>query len=150
MLGLDELEFKYMKNCKHVENYEGYSYSVYKLSGGPYSDINMLRSKGVIKLGNEDIFYLYKHNPLDTDKINDVLLNYSLTRPCIISALVCVDGKHYEQKNVRYLVSPHPKYLQINMYDNIYNKDTYLLELAVRDVIDYLKELEEVNKNEGK
>lgn len=123
---------------------------MYGLSGGPYTDINIIRSKGIIKLDNEEIFHLYKHNPLDPDKVNDLLINYNLTRPCIISALVCVDGRHYEMKNVKYVVKTHPKYLQINMYDDIYNKDTYLLELAVRNVIYYLKELEEVNKNEDK
>ena len=150
MRGLDELEFKHMKNCKHVDDYEGYSYSVYEISDGPLSEIHKIKSKGIIKLDNEEIFHLYKHNPLDPDKINDLLINYSLTRPCIISALVCVDGRHYEMKNVKYVVKTHPKYLQINMYDEIYNKDTYLLELAVRNVIDYLNELEEVNKNENK
>lgn len=145
MLGLDDLEFKCMKNCKHVEDYEGYKYSVYKISGGPYS-VNVLRSKGIIVLDNEDIFSLYMHNPLDSDRVNDLLLNYDM-RPCIISALVCVDGKHYERKNIRYLVKAHPKYLQINMYDDDYNEDTYLLEVAVRNVIEYLNELEEVNKD---
>lgn len=145
MLGLDELEFRCMKSCKHVDDYEGYKYSVYKISGGPYS-VNVLKSKGIIKLDNDDIFSLYKHNPLDLNKVNDLFLNYNM-RPCIISALVCVDGKHYERKNVRYSVSPHPEYLQINMYDDDYNEDTYLLEVAVRNVIDYLNELEKVNKD---
>lgn len=149
MLGLDDLEFRCMKNCKHVDDYKGYKYSVYKLSGGPYPELNLPRSKGIIKLDSEDIFSLYMRSPLDIDKVNDLLLNYDM-RPCIISALVCVDGKHYERKNVRYLVSPHPKYLQINMYDDDYNEDTYLLEVAVRNVIDYLNELEKENKNEQK
>ena len=150
MLGLTELEFKYIKDCKHVENYEGYSYSIYNIESPISSGKYDLIPRGIIKLDNEDIFTLYKHNPLNPDKINDLLINYNLTRPCIISALVCVDGKHYEQKNVEYVVEIHPKYLQINMYDEIYNKDTYLLELAVRNVIDYLNKLEEVNKNENK
>ena len=145
MLGLTELEFKYIKDAIHRKDYRGYDYSIYKLEG-PIKSISI--SRGVIELKDEDIFSLYKLYPLKVDKVNDMLTYYDTNRPCIISELVCVDGKHYERKNIRYTVTPHPKYLQINMYDETYNEDIYLLEVAVRDVIEYLNILEEVNKNE--
>ena len=43
MLGLDELEFKCIQNCKHVENYEGYSYSVYELADVPLSEMYKIK-----------------------------------------------------------------------------------------------------------
>ena len=145
MLGLTELEFKCIKDAIHRKDYRGYDYSIYKLEG-PIKSISI--SRGVIELKDEDIFSLYKLYPLKVDKVNDMLTYYDTKRPCIISELVCVDGKHYERKNIRYTVTPHPKYLQINMYDETYNEDMYLLEVAVRDVIEYLNILEKVNKNE--
>lgn len=147
MLGLTELEFKCIKDAIHRKDYRGYDYSIYKLEG-PIKSISI--SRGVIELKDEDISSLYKLYPLKVDKVNDMLTYYDTNRPCIISELVCVDGKHYERKNIRYTVTPHPKYLQINMYDETYNEDMYLLEVAVRDVIEYLNILEEVNRNEGK
>lgn len=146
MLGLTEYEFKCMKDCVHRKDYRGYDYSIYKIESPIHHGI----SRGVIELKDEDIFSLYKLYPLKADKVNDMLTYYDTNRPCIISELVCVDGKHYERKNIRYTVTPHPKYLQINMYDETYNEDMYLLEVAVRDVIEYLNILEEVNRNEGK
>ena len=142
---LTELEIKYMEYCRHINDYKGYSYSVYKIFC-PYYNKD-LKNKGVIKIKSEDIFSLYMCYPLKVNRYNEVLGN---VRPCVINALVDIDGTHYERKYIDYEVKCHPKYLQINMYNDKYNNDIYLIELAVRDVIKYLNKLVEEKIDYGK
>ena len=99
MIELTELELKFTKDSRYVIDYKGYNYSIYKIESPLPQDKYDLTSRGIIEIKDDDILDLYRMYPLSADKAFYRIHHYysdSDMRPCIISAIVCVDGRHYE------------------------------------------------------